>query len=308
MKRRLLKAYLLMILLLGMSVVPVFAATEPDIYYQTHVQNVGWQNYVENGAMSGTSGQSLRLEGIRIYLDSNGYDLGVTYQTHIQNIGWETDAGRGWKADNEMSGTSGLSYRLEAIQIKLTGSDANLFDIYYQVHAQNVGWLDWAKNGQSAGTAGLSYRLEGIRIIIQAKGQSAPGPTDTPFKEKLSTAEFINQLYGVWPDESSQTVLILSQTHFYNYIPTPLSVAYGAFDVVSTTDNGGTIRVNDLTVEGYNSGDHLVNFNFGAAGDNMMSWQYDGSIWHQVSAAQNLGGGQYLIPFYFNGSNIISMP
>ena len=35
---------------------------EISVYYKTHVQNVGWQNYVKNGAMSGTSGKSLRLE------------------------------------------------------------------------------------------------------------------------------------------------------------------------------------------------------------------------------------------------------
>ena len=33
------------------------------ILYTTHVQNIGWQKYVKNGEMAGTSGRSLRLEG-----------------------------------------------------------------------------------------------------------------------------------------------------------------------------------------------------------------------------------------------------
>lgn len=149
--------------------------------YQTHVQNVGWQGWKKNGEMSGTEGMSYRLEGIKIQTGIE--NLGVTYQTHIQNIGWEGNSGRGWKKDGGMSGTEGLSYRLEAIEIKLTGSEANNYDIWYQVHAQNIGWMGWAKNGERSGTAGYSYRLEGIKIIVLPKGSTAPGSTVNAFKE-----------------------------------------------------------------------------------------------------------------------------
>ena len=140
------------------------------VCYRTHVQNVGWQNYVSDGEMSGTSGRSLRLEGINIKLNNAPYSGGIRYATHIQNIGWQ-----GWKSDGDMSGTSGRSLRLEAIRIELTGEMAKHYDIYYRVHAQNVGWMGWAKNGADAGTAGYSYRLEGIQVVLVPKGQSAPG-------------------------------------------------------------------------------------------------------------------------------------
>lgn len=155
--------------------------------YQTHIQDVGWQDWKSNGLSSGTSGESKRLEGIRIELDSQGYDLNVAYQTHIQNIGWEADAGRGWKSSGDMSGTEGWSYRLEGIQIKLTGNDADKFDIYYRVHAQNFGWLGWAKNGESAGTAGYGYRLEAIQVKVVSAGSAAPGSTDQPFRDANQT-------------------------------------------------------------------------------------------------------------------------
>uniref|UniRef100_UPI003592F1E2 peptidoglycan DD-metalloendopeptidase family protein n=1 Tax=Acetobacterium malicum TaxID=52692 RepID=UPI003592F1E2 len=83
------------------------------ITYQTQIQNIGWQDPVANGTMSGTSGEGLRLEGIKINLDTQGYDVGVSYQTHIENIGWEADTDRGWKSNGVMSGTEGLGYRLE---------------------------------------------------------------------------------------------------------------------------------------------------------------------------------------------------
>jgi uncharacterized protein YjdB len=89
-----------------------------------------------------------------------------------------------WAADGALSGTTGQSLRLEAIQIELTGDDADLYDVYYQVHAQNFGWLDWAKNGDSSGTAGYGCRLEGIKIVVVPKGDPAPGTTDNAFVEK----------------------------------------------------------------------------------------------------------------------------
>lgn len=154
------------------------------ITYQTQIQNIGWQEPMSNGIMSGTSGKGLRLEGIKINLDKQGYDIGVSYQTHIENIGWEANTDRGWKSNGVMSGTEGLGYRLEAIQIKLTGADADQFDIYYQVHAQNFGWLDWAKNGESSGTAGFGNRLEAINVVVVPKNVAAPGTTEKPFVQK----------------------------------------------------------------------------------------------------------------------------
>ena len=150
------------------------------INYRTHVQNVGWQSKVYDGSVSGTSGCSLRLEGIQISLDNPLYTGNVEYRTHIQNIGWEGS----WKRNGQMSGTSGRSLRLEAIQIQLTGEMSNHYDIYYHVHAQDFGWLGWAKNGESAGTEGFSKRLEAIQIVLVQKGGSAPGSTDRAFVKK----------------------------------------------------------------------------------------------------------------------------
>jgi uncharacterized protein YjdB len=57
---------------------------------------------------------------------------GIEYQTHVQDIGWMS-----WVTDGNLSGTSGQSKRLEAINIRLTGEMAVQFDVYYRVHTQN---------------------------------------------------------------------------------------------------------------------------------------------------------------------------
>lgn len=144
--------------------------------YQTHVENQGWQAFKNDGDMSGTSGQGLRLEAIKIKLANQGYDLGLSYETQIENIGWQ-----GFKQEGDLSGTEGQGFRLEAIRIKLRGQDQDLYDLYYQVHAEAYGWMDWAKNGENAGTDGMGLRLEGIRIKVIPKGMAPPGSQELPF-------------------------------------------------------------------------------------------------------------------------------
>ena len=165
---------------------------KPKISYSTHVQSIGWQSPKQDGQTSGTTGQAKRLEAIKVSF-SNLSGNQIEYKTHIQNIGWESN----FKSNNQISGTSGQAKRLEAIQIRLASSLNQYFDVYYRVHAQNLGWMGWAKNGDSSGTTGFAYRLEGIQIKIVPKGQAAPGSTSRPHlaKPALSYQTHV-QTYG----------------------------------------------------------------------------------------------------------------
>ena len=154
----------------------------PQISYRTHVQTYGWQDWKKNGEMSGTQGQSKRLEAINIQLTDKPCSGGIEYRTHVQTYGWQ-----GWVSDGAMAGTSGQSKRLEAIQIRLTGDMANRYDVYYQTHIQRFGWSGWAKNGEQCGSAGYGYRLEGIRILLVRKGQTAPASTGDRFYQKAGS-------------------------------------------------------------------------------------------------------------------------
>lgn len=136
-----------------------------DVVYSTHVENIGWQDAVADGELSGTEGQSLRLEGITIESGIEG--LGIEYSTHVQNIGWQD-----YVDDGQVSGTEGQGLRLEAIKIHLTGEEADNYDVYYRVQVQNLGWLGWASDDQESGSAGYGYRLEGIEIMIVEKGSA----------------------------------------------------------------------------------------------------------------------------------------
>ena len=152
---------------------------QKNISYQSHIVGIGWQEWKNNGDMSGTSGESKRIEAIRIALENQKYSGDIEYQSHVVGIGWQSK-----RKNGELSGTEGQSKRIEAVRINLTGEMEKNYDVYYRVFAQDYGLLDWAKNGASAGTEGLSKRIETIEIMLVKKGEKAPGSTAKPFIKK----------------------------------------------------------------------------------------------------------------------------
>lgn len=132
------------------------------IKYSTHIQDIGWQGYKQDGQTSGTQWKSLRIEAINIEGINLPEGVKVKYQTHVQDIGWQN-----WKENGQISGTSGQSKRLEAIRINLENTDK--YSIMYRTHIQDIGWQDWCYDGETSGTYGLSKRLEAIEIKIVPK-------------------------------------------------------------------------------------------------------------------------------------------
>ncbi|MDY4079291.1 MAG: hypothetical protein SOY42_11000, partial [Clostridium sp.] len=165
----------------------------PKAVYEGYVETYGWMNKVSDGEICGTTGESLRLEGYKLSLDTTE-DLSIEYRSHVQNVGWQD-----YVKDGELSGTENKSRRLEAISIKLSGSAANKYDVYYRVHCSYIGWLDWAKNGEDAGSTGQAIKVEAMQVVILPKGQKAPGSTENHFLSTPSvsyTVKLNNENYG----------------------------------------------------------------------------------------------------------------
>lgn len=122
-----------------------------NISYQAHVQDIGWQKWVSNGQTAGTTGQSKRLEAIRI-----SSPVRTEAAAHIQNIGWQS---YGVINSSTIIGTIGKSLRMEALILNMPG-------YIMRGHIQGTGWTNWincdCKN--VLGTTGKSLRLEAIEI------------------------------------------------------------------------------------------------------------------------------------------------
>ncbi|MDO4796428.1 MAG: L,D-transpeptidase family protein [Coriobacteriales bacterium] len=160
-----------------------------------------WENNVAPGSILtlGTTGQSLRMEGLCISLNCDGLTGGVAYQGHVQRKGWMDVVENGAYA-----GTKGKSLRLEALRLKLTGDAANVYDIWYRVHVSGVGWLAWTSNWADAGTAGFSKRVEAIQVTLMPKGSAGPandGQCELPFVSYRSDAlSYASLVKGSWQD------------------------------------------------------------------------------------------------------------
>lgn len=121
-----------------------------DFRYEAHVENVGWQGFVNSPATAGTTGLSLRLEALRI-----DAPFEIKAKAHIQDIGW---VDYGIIDKDTVIGTTGESKRLEDLCFE--------GPFKYRVHIEGTGWTQWtnADGIATLGTVGQSLRIEAIEM------------------------------------------------------------------------------------------------------------------------------------------------
>ena len=153
--------------LISIEAIKTNATGSPNVEVQAHVQDKGWMSVVKDGKTAGTTGESLRLESLKVRV--NNISGGVSISTHQSNVGWVsyTSASSGQWA---VSGSTGKSRAIEAVKIKLTGEVSNEYDIYYRLHVSNKGWLGWTSNGKVSGSTGLNLKAEAIQVKLVKKG------------------------------------------------------------------------------------------------------------------------------------------
>lgn len=143
----------------------LFAETEQcTLYYTPYLAGLQWQPGACDGAVAGTTGLSLSMEGLMLSLSSR-YDKNrcrIKARGHVEEFGWmEWTSGSGPVS----LGIPGESRRLEAVQVYLENCPE--VTVRYQAHVQNIGWMDWVQNGEVAGTTGQSLRMEAIRMEVE---------------------------------------------------------------------------------------------------------------------------------------------
>jgi uncharacterized protein YjdB len=156
-------------------------ANRYDVYYRTHITNVGWLGWTKNGQISGVTGDSDKnIEAIEIRLVVKGYSAPGSTDNAYQNFGTTTYAPPvslsvtshvgeiGWQqtlTDSMVSGTTDKSKRIEAIKIALNSTTIP-GGISYSGYISDMGWQDFKSNNEVAGTTGQSRRMEAIRIAL----------------------------------------------------------------------------------------------------------------------------------------------
>lgn len=128
------------------------------VCYAAHVEGIGWQSVVCDGAVAGTTGQSRRMEAVVIATGGTG---GICANAHLADIGWQ-----GWAcaADGKAVtvGTTGQSRRMEALGLQVGNGS-----VAAQAHVADYGWLNAAGgNPVYVGTTGQSRRMEAVRVWV----------------------------------------------------------------------------------------------------------------------------------------------
>ena len=125
----------------------------PDLQYQVHVQDLGWQEWKNAGEEAGTTGECKQIEAIKLK-GNNGLD--VSYRVHMQDIGWGD-----WVSNGEQAGTTGQNRQIEAINIK---SNKRL---RATEHIRDVGWMPISEGNEiRLGTEGKKLRIEAFKIEV----------------------------------------------------------------------------------------------------------------------------------------------
>ncbi|MBR3157747.1 MAG: hypothetical protein IKF14_01465 [Atopobiaceae bacterium] len=157
-----------------------------SVYYRAHVQGIGWQDEVKNGAMAGTSGESRRVEAITMRLGGEAekhYD--VWYRLHVQRFGW-----LGWAKNGGCAGTAGFALRAESVQVQVRpkgstqpSSDDSSWDVPYvaapklSVSARLSGgrWLSAKSSGQTVGSTKKGKAVEQLRMSVACPDDALQG-------------------------------------------------------------------------------------------------------------------------------------
>lgn len=151
--------------------VPGSAKNNIGLKYRSHVQDLGTLSWVHDGQVSGTTGFSLRLEGLQIDVAAlkkvKGYEkVQINAIAHVQDVGdvkYENIDSKTW------IGTTGESKRLEGLELECSGLPKGK-ELKFQVHEQNKGWSSVAvadKLGAFRGSIGEKRRIEAVKMWIE---------------------------------------------------------------------------------------------------------------------------------------------
>ncbi|MEG3938616.1 hypothetical protein QT995_10675 [Microcoleus sp. S36b_A3] len=131
-----------------------------------HIQGIGDRTFGA-GEYAGTKARGLRVEGFQINIEPPISGLKVEYMAHVEGVG-DTP----WIGEGELAGFRGQAKRIEGFAVRLSGLQADKYDVFYNAHIQNIGDTDVSSNGDYCGTRGKALRIEGIKVWIAPSANS----------------------------------------------------------------------------------------------------------------------------------------
>ncbi len=149
-----------------------------DVNYRAYVVGDGWSNWVVDGEIAGTTGQSKPVTILQLTLGgSKAADYDIYYCVYVAGIGWLD-----WAKNGVNAGTSpDIANNIEGLKVKIVskggkapGEIKNTYldtvNVMYHTHMQSFGDTELVSNGEEAGVTGFAKRMEGVYIYTDVKG------------------------------------------------------------------------------------------------------------------------------------------
>ncbi len=144
--------------------------SKDNIKIQSQVENVGWQDPVYNGEITGTEGQGLRLETFKAQLEGDiAQNQTLYYHSNVNTFNWA-----GYTNDFNPSGSIGIARPINGVEFQLINKNDKFHEnqllpivsdtLCANGQVENKGWLTNFNTSQPIGTTGEGLRLETISI------------------------------------------------------------------------------------------------------------------------------------------------
>lgn len=139
----------------------IFELEGYQLQYRVHLQQLGWQDWTDEGQVAGAIGAGFRIENIQFTILDEEKPIAspsITYRTQVETDGWLP-----YVRNGQTSGTEGQSKRMETIRLALSNVGPDVY-ISARVHVQTDGWKTYNNVTASTdiGTVGEGKRLEAM--------------------------------------------------------------------------------------------------------------------------------------------------
>lgn len=120
-----------------------------------NVERLGWQPYVNEWDVGGSTGQSLNIYAFKVLYDGPGV---LRISAYFDGLGWIPEV-----TGDQQVGNENQRRGLRALRITLSGVPSN-YHVDYQGHFQDLGWTGIVRDGQVCSSPDYTKRLESLRI------------------------------------------------------------------------------------------------------------------------------------------------
>jgi N-acetylmuramoyl-L-alanine amidase len=154
-----------------------------SLSYSAHVENSGWMPDVGNGAIAGTTGQSRRIEALKINLTGDFASFfTLYYRVHSASYGWFD-----WAKSGDWAGTVGRGLRVEALELRLVPYGGSVPGSTLRPHLFSKIYLDAGHGPDGTGNG------------LFDQGASGNGYTEFQLTSELVTlvTHYARSIYGL---------------------------------------------------------------------------------------------------------------